>query len=122
MRRAPTAERLEALTRATTNAREQMFADDAAMRSGPRIEQRPWTSFYKASCAEGSSAGWGLPDGKRAQRIGDPPRISQEVIAINDQEPFQFDRARVHLHGGTLMMTLLRDVLEKFARTDVAGA
>jgi phosphate transport system protein len=56
------------------------------------------------------------------ERIGDLAKnISKRIIAINDQDiPIRSLRGFTHM--ATLMMALLRDVLDSFARRDVAKA
>jgi len=56
------------------------------------------------------------------ERIGDLAKnIGKRIIAINDEEPPRMLMGGVD-HMATLMLTQLRDVLDSFARRDVAKA
>jgi len=119
------AEAIEALTRRDNErARANIAADAAIDVMQQTIEQRAMDIILtRRPVAEGLRQVVGIVRiANELERIGDLAKnISKRIIAINDQDiPVRSLRGFTHM--ATLMMTLLRDVLDSFARRDVAKA
>jgi phosphate transport system protein len=119
------AEALEALTwRDNERARANVAADVAIDVMQQTIEQRAMDIILtRRPVADDLRQVVGIVRiANELERIGDLAKnISKRIIAINDQDiPVRSLRGFTHM--ATLMMTLLRDVLDSFARRDVAKA
>ena len=119
------AEAIEALTRRDNErARANVAADAAIDVMQQTIEQRAMDIILtRRPVAEDLRQVVGIVRiANELERIGDLAKnISKRIIAINDQDiPVRSLRGFTHM--ATLMMTLLRDVLDSFARRDVAKA
>jgi phosphate transport system protein len=119
------AEAIEALTRRDNErARANVAADAAIDLMQQTIEQRAMDIILtRRPVAEDLRQIVGIVRiANELERIGDLAKnISKRIIAINDQDiPIRSLRGFTHM--ATLMMTLLRDVLDSFARRDVPKA
>jgi phosphate transport system protein len=119
------AEAIEALTRRDNErARANVAADAAIDVMQQTIEQRAMDIILtRRPVAEDLRQVVGIVRiANELERIGDLAKnISKRIIAINDQD-IPIRSLRGFTHVATLMMTLLRDVLDSFARRDVAKA
>jgi len=119
------AEAIEALTRRDSErARANVAADATIDVMQQAIEERAMDIILRRRpAAEDLRQVVGIVRiANELERIGDLSKnISKRIIAINDQDiPIRSLRGFIHM--ATLMMTLLRDVLDSFARRDVAKA